>query len=510
MKSLRYLSTISALALCAVFALAQDPGLGRGRGGGGGNGGGSNPPSKPSSAPRNDPPSRGPSNPPAQPRQDPPRSNPTPPRQDPPRSNPAPRQDPPRSNPAPRQDPPRQDPPRSNPTPPRNDPPRSQPSNPPSTPPQDGGLGRGRGNGGGNSGGNSTPPQDGGLGRGRGQGGGNSGGNSNPPSRGNDNSGPTRDRGGNNPPTRGNDNPGSSRDRGGNTDPGLGRGNNRGGNAPGATRGRDPQTPSRSGNVKYQGSNNTSTRQVPNANYNIPPRSRGIINTNTMEFRAARQDAPRNGNSLYYNGWRTGYSHYNPNFVDVNFWYPNYCFTPYAGINVVISPWYSYTFLPAYLNCNRVTVINYRSPWFWNTGNVYVYDSGYSNWGYDRNSARNRDLEYAVDDLVDGFERQDYRSLQRVIPDRGRVAIFRDGDYDYSLDVRDFEDLMNDLVSNAETGNYRILESRTYRNSAKISAVHEYRDQWGNRQRVYHMIYLEEEDGRLVIREFGTSNRRVW
>ncbi|HLO97846.1 MAG TPA: hypothetical protein VK171_04550 [Fimbriimonas sp.] len=339
------------------------------------------------------------------------------------------------------------------------------------------------------------------MGRGRGnQGGGNTGPGSTPPSRGNENSGPTRDRGGNSQPPV---------NRGGNNDPGLGRPQR--GSDPGMTRGRDPQVPSRSGTVKYQGSNNANpSRTAPNANYNIPPRSYGVINTNSMEFRAARQDAPRHGNNLYYNGWRTGYCHYNPNFVDINFWYPNYCFTPYSGVNVVISPWYSYTFLPGYLNHTRVTVISYRNSWFWNVGNVYVYDSGYNNWGYESNSRRNRDLEYAVDDLVDGFERQDYRSLQRVVPDRGRIAIMRDGEYDYSLDVRDFEDLLNDLVGNADTNKYRILETRTYRDSAKISAVHEYRDQWGNRQRTYHMIYLEEEDGRLVIREFGTSNRRIW
>lgn len=70
MKSLRYFSTISLLALATVLATAQDGGLGRGRGGGGGTGGGqSSPPSRPSSPPPS-------SNPPA--RSNPPQSSPPP------------------------------------------------------------------------------------------------------------------------------------------------------------------------------------------------------------------------------------------------------------------------------------------------------------------------------------------------------------------------------------------------------------------------------------------------
>jgi hypothetical protein len=137
-------------------------------------------------------------------------------------------------------------------------------------------------------------------------------------------------------------------------------------------------------------------------------------------------------------------------------------------------------------------------------GYVYVYD----NTGYRTN--RNQSLDNAIDDLQDGFERRDYRALQNLVPNNGQIAIFRDGRYDYSIDSRDFEDLLNDLTSNADTNRYRILESRINRDTARISAVHEYTDQWGDRQRVYHSIYLENERGNMVIREFGTSNYRVW
>ena len=226
-----------------------------------------------------------------------------------------------------------------------------------------------------------------------------------------------------------------------------------------------------------------------------------------MESRARREDFSRNNNNLFSNGWRNGYCHYDNNWNDSYFWYPHYCFSPFDNVAIVISPWYSYSFLPGYLSCDHVYVHNYRGYWGWNSGVVYVYDN--RDYGYDRYS-RNQEVDYSVDDLREGFERRDFRALDRLVPNYGQIAVYRDGRYDYSIDSRDFSDLLNDLSSNANTNRYRILETRLGRNSARISAEHEYIDQWGNRQRVYHSIYLENEDGRMVIREFGPSNHRVW
>jgi hypothetical protein len=100
--------------------------------------------------------------------------------------------------------------------------------------------------------------------------------------------------------------------------------------------------------------------------------------------------------------------------------------------------------------------------------------------------------------------------MERLVPNYGQIAIYRDGRYDYSIDSKDFADLLDDLSSNANTNRYRILETKVNRGTARISAEHDYTDQWGNRQRVFHSIYLENEDGKMVIREFGTSNYRVW
>lgn len=288
-------------------------------------------------------------------------------------------------------------------------------------------------------------------------------------------------------------------------DSGLGRG--RIGGQP--AQGRVENQVSRSGSVNYRGTNNVDGRAGSRPAVVAPPQTYGIIKSSSMEQRALREDASRHANGLFNNGWRTGYCHYNNNWNDSYFWYPNYCFSPFGNVNIVISPWYSYTFLPGYLNCTSVYVTNYRGYWGWNTGFVYSYNSYDNGWDYNNNST-NRELNYSIDDLQDGFENRDFRALDRLVPERGQIAIYRDGRYDYSINADDFADLLNDLSSNANTNRYRILETRTNRNSARISALHEYTDQWGNRQRVYHSIYLENERGNMVIREFGTSNSRVW
>ncbi len=255
----------------------------------------------------------------------------------------------------------------------------------------------------------------------------------------------------------------------------------------------------------------------------MPP---GIVRTDDLALRARRQDGGgfsrgggfnNNGNPLFWNGWRAGYCHYNAGWNDSFFWFPNYCFNPWQpgiNVNVVISPWYLYPFLPGYLDCSTVVVTNYRSPWGWNRGVVYVYDNhGWDNrwdWNGSR-SNRNIDLDNSLEDMQDAFVRYDRRALSRLIPDRGQIAILRDGQYDYSMDANDFYDLINDLAGNAQQSRYTIDQVRTYRDSARIGAIHEYVDPWGRRQQVYHSFLLERERrGQMVIREFGTSDRRSW
>lgn len=189
--------------------------------------------------------------------------------------------------------------------------------------------------------------------------------------------------------------------------------------------------------------------------------------------------------------------------------------------NFVISPFYWYPFVPGYLNFGNVFVGNWVSPWAWNLGVVYNWNDGWNNnfnggWNnnWDNtnrwNNRRDAELDYALEDIEMAFQRGDQRSLDRLVPQNGRIAIMRDNRYDYSINSQDFYDMLNDLTGSSQTRRYRIAEVRTQRNSARILASHDFTDPWGNRQTVWHTYYLEFERDGYVVREFGSSNRRIW
>ncbi len=203
-----------------------------------------------------------------------------------------------------------------------------------------------------------------------------------------------------------------------------------------------------------------------------------------------------------YPNIRRGYYWYDPYWCDNDFrfrWYVYDCYTP---IRFVCSPWYYYPHLPPYLNYSCVRYLHisigpfYGSLYTWRRPGHYERDYRYS------------DLDYAIEDLAQAFERRDRRALGRLVPDRGDVHIYVDGDYAYSLQADEYFDLMLDNVYGTRTIRYEIERVRTYRYEAEVVARHEFTDPWGRRDSVYHEYRLEAERGRYVIRSFGTSYRR--
>jgi len=183
-------------------------------------------------------------------------------------------------------------------------------------------------------------------------------------------------------------------------------------------------------------------------------------------------------------------------------------FDPFAYDRFYCSPWYYYSFLPAYINTTRVIVVNnYYGYNDWQ-GDVYNYGGGYSDDGYRGNDRRDRDLDFALDDITKAFDDNDNRTASSLIPRSGSVAIFMDGKYNYSLNPDDFNDLFMDAVENAKTDKYVIESVRTNRGVARVVARHEYTDPSGDPQTVWHTYTLEEEHGQYVIREFGTDYDR--
>ncbi|MBI1757204.1 MAG: hypothetical protein HYR64_08880 [Fimbriimonas ginsengisoli] len=206
--------------------------------------------------------------------------------------------------------------------------------------------------------------------------------------------------------------------------------------------------------------------------------------------------------TLQIGGFRVGYVQSDPFFRDSFFCYPFYAFSPWQG-QCVASPWWYYSQLPGYINCDRIII---GSP-------VSYGPSYYTSWRRPLYSAYsyNGSINYAVDEIERAFTNRDTRSLDILCPRSGSVAILQDGTYAYSVDAPDFYDMMRDAVLDTDTTGYRVVDVRRYRNgSLKVSAEHDIIDAWGNNQRVYHQFRLDLENGDYVIREFGASSSRSY
>jgi hypothetical protein len=208
--------------------------------------------------------------------------------------------------------------------------------------------------------------------------------------------------------------------------------------------------------------------------------------------------------------WRVGYYHYDNRWRDDYFCYPHYTFTPY-GNNCTVSPWYYYPQLPGYIVTNRIIYLNGTSC-NWNQGVVYNWsrDWNYGNSRYDdrsdnRYDGRDRYLDESVRDIVRAFEDRDRRSLDRVVPRNGRVNIYVDGNYTYSLGSDDYYDLMVDNIFNSRTNRYDITSVRNYRGAAQVAARHDFLDSWGRRATMYHYYRLEEDRNGYYITDFMSS-----
>lgn len=197
---------------------------------------------------------------------------------------------------------------------------------------------------------------------------------------------------------------------------------------------------------------------------------------------------------------RVGYTHYDYRWSDRNWFFRHYVYDPCVA-PAYVSPWYYYPHLPAYLSPDRCRVITYRPAVFygsfyeWNRPSLSRYD-------------RYTDLDYALEDIVSAFERNNRRAKNRLMPSDGSVHILVDGDYAYSLLPNDFEEMFEDAIESTRTVRYEIVSVRNNSREASVVARHEYEDPWGARRVVWHTYRLESERGGAVIREFGVSDSR--
>lgn len=253
----------------------------------------------------------------------------------------------------------------------------------------------------------------------------------------------------------------------------------------------------RLGNTNYGSTNNRNDR------FDIREAPVNLLNKGSIGSQVLRTEQVRVNTNI-----RQGYRSYHNDWRDDNFYYPHYSFTPY-GNNCSFSPWYYYPHLPGYVSVNRIFYVSNLS-WSFGSGSNYSWNRSRNNsgWGYDRDRYDRDGLDESLWDLVNAFERRDRRALGRLVPRSGRINIYMDDRYAYSLQADDFYDLMLDNIETTRTVRYEIERVQTHRGDAQVTARHEYMDPWGRRSTVYHNYRLEEDRFGYTITDFRTSWRR--
>lgn len=184
--------------------------------------------------------------------------------------------------------------------------------------------------------------------------------------------------------------------------------------------------------------------------------------------------------------YRNGYYHYDRGWCDDYWGYSYYRFS--YNDNCAVSPWYNYSYLPAYIDCNRIN---------WERVIVNIAVNVIHDWTYRDRYDRRSDsyyLDNSVADLVRIWRRQDTNALGRLVSNSGYVTVTFDNNYRYSLSGADFYDMVYDAITTSRTIDYRILDVRSGRGGTRVTAEHRYRDPWNRNAAVYHTYYLGYRD----------------
>jgi len=209
---------------------------------------------------------------------------------------------------------------------------------------------------------------------------------------------------------------------------------------------------------------------------------------------------------------RWGYYNRDPRWRDYHFGYGYYCYRP-IPYQCGFSPYYWYWSVPGYLPWNRCHVLRptiiiiIGSFINWNYCGIGSSGGFYSTSYYNYSA-----LDRSLSDLKDAFLYRDYRLLDRLVPNDGRVEIFIDGEYVYSLDSSDYYDITSDLIYTTETTDFDIVDVRRIQGSRGYVATarHEFIDAWGDRQQTYLTFTLQPWNGGYRIAQAGTQRNRPY
>jgi len=217
----------------------------------------------------------------------------------------------------------------------------------------------------------------------------------------------------------------------------------------------------------------------------------------------------------FYKGFflRVGYVHYDPFWCDYHFGYNFYYFYPSFGC--YFSPYYWYWCVPPYIWHSRIIIVSPRIIVIINEPVKWVYCGygayyDYYGYTYSRHYDGYSALDRALSDLVDAFKYSDVRALERLAPPGGRVDIFMEGKYAYTVSTDDYFDMTADLIQSVYTENFQIVRVRKARSGEyRVIARHDYLDPWNERQTTWLNFTLDFQSGRYVIVEAGSNREQI-
>ncbi|HSV75345.1 MAG TPA: hypothetical protein VLH79_16450 [Chthonomonadales bacterium] len=125
-----------------------------------------------------------------------------------------------------------------------------------------------------------------------------------------------------------------------------------------------------------------------------------------------------------------------------------------------------------------------------------------------------RDLPVAVRDafadIEEAFRYGDIDMLARYADPSTRIAVFRKGEYEYSLHANDYLDMTRDAMREWDTLEFDLTRVRRRSDAVFVaSGRHDYRDREGRRRTVFVSFAVERLFGRWVLTQVGTAPDRI-
>lgn len=211
----------------------------------------------------------------------------------------------------------------------------------------------------------------------------------------------------------------------------------------------------------------------------------------------------------YFSGWDyCSYPWYYPSFeFSVSYW------SPYSFYYDVCPPYiyrqHTY-YLPPSVVYIEVPVYVRSEARGWDDEALDDYYLNRRGYDYNADDVNDRGLNQAVDDIEDTFREGRIESLVYLTDPKIRIAVYRSGKYQYSLDSNDYLDLTRDALRVTDTVSYKLDRIRRKGSGTYVaSGKHVYRDRDGKQRTVYVSFAMEKIDNRWTITQVGTAPDRI-